>query len=103
MNGKIKEDQLDHVQFAIWHADEEIDTLSDVNLLFYNQQKNNFAASGWTGLENVRVINLTDEAGNFKQDLLVSAPVPEPATMFLVGTGLIGLAGLDRRKFQKKF
>lgn len=39
---------------------------------------------------------------NSDQLVGVKAPIPEPTTLLLFGTGLIGLAGLSRRKFFKK-
>lgn len=60
----------------------------------------------WTDVafNTVEIRETTGRSGNefFGEFYLGTNPVPEPGTMLLLGSGLIGLAGLGRKKFFRK-
>ncbi len=59
---------------------------------------------GWNGMDTIYLKDFWPNAGAISYISIYDpiTAVPEPATMFLLGSGLIGLAGYGKKKFFKK-
>lgn len=60
--------------------------------------------SAFSNVTSIRIYNITDAGGlgwdNFGFDT-TSSSVPEPSTLLLLGSGLVGLVGYGRRRMKK--
>jgi hypothetical protein len=94
------------VQNAIWYMENEIQTgnvLTEYILDTLGVDRSTAAEDylSWVQVLNLVTMNADGSVASLHQSQLVAAPVPEPATMVLLGTGVIGLAGMSRRKIKK--
>jgi len=83
----------------------ERDSQGDIDVYLYD---NSTLLASLTGIDLLAsfdsgMVGLgTDRSATFNDFSIAANPVPEPTSIFLLGSGLIGLVGIGRKKFFKK-
>ena len=97
INGSGNATSANLLQNAIWWLENENGVADQSKNPFVIAANTAVNSGQWSGLGNVRVLNLFYQNGARAQDQLTLIPVPEPSSLALLGSGVAALCFRRRR------